>query len=87
MFNDVWKDNTAWSADNGTKGNYREVQPLNSRDLYFSNWEMNEFRVPTIVLAVFLSFVLVALVAVIVSVLVCPKIFGLAKAGQVSAVN
>jgi len=53
------------------------VMPLNSRDFFFSNWEENEFRVPTIVLAVFLSLVSVSLVTVLVSLCACPKIFGL----------
>jgi len=25
MFNDVWKDNEEWSAENGKRGNYRDV--------------------------------------------------------------
>jgi Flp pilus assembly pilin Flp len=42
----------------------------------------NEFRVATIVLAVLLTFVSVALIAFVASVFACPKIFGLAKAAK-----
>jgi len=83
MFNDTFKDNATWSTKNGKGGNYREVQPFNSRPFYFSNWEANEHRTAMIVCAVLLAFVSIALVAVFVSICACPKMFGLVKAGKV----
>ena len=80
IFNDVWKDDPTWFADNGGQGNNRDVQVHNGRPFYFSNWVQNEFRVATIVLAVLLTFVSVALIAFVASVFACPKIFGLEKA-------
>lgn len=82
MFTDVWAGDSAWSAANAGNGNNRGIQPLNSRPFYFSGYEENGFRVATIVLAVFLTFTAIGLISVLVSVCVCPKLFGLQKVAK-----
>jgi hypothetical protein len=79
-FTSLWAGNSAYAAG---KGNNRAIQLLNGRTVYDSDMsETTPTNVSSIVLAILLALTLVALIAVVIIMKICPGKFCLEKLGS-----
>ena len=81
-FTALWANNAAYAGGNG---NNREVQSLNGRIVYKSNWSDPANKIATIVLGVLFGLTLIALCTVCCMMKACPNRLGLAKKAAATA--